>query len=151
MFIFRAIEHYNGMRMGYGMYGRGRGLGMGRGLGRGFGMGMGGGMGLGPNLSASCRWFPQSPRGWLNSPSYSPQMSARASAPDLMGQPNPGMYYPQLPSPMLQQQSFLAQQIPYRSGMAPFGGMGRGRGMGLGGGFGMGYRRRFGQFSGGIY
>jgi len=122
---------------------------MGRGLGGGFGRGMGAGMGLGPNLSASCRWFPQSPRGWWNSPAYSPQMMS--SAPELMGQPNLGMYYPQLPSSMLQQQSFLAQQIPYGSGMGPFGGMGRGMGMGLGGGFGMGYHRRFGQFSSGMY
>lgn len=137
------------IRMGYGMYGRGRGLGMGRGLGGGFGMGMGGGMGLSPNLSASYRSFPESPGGWWNSSAYSSQMMS--SAPDLTGQPNLAMYYPQFPSPMLQQQSFLSQQIPYGSGMGPFGGMGRGMGMGLGGGFGMGYRRRFDQFSGGMY
>jgi hypothetical protein len=69
--------------MGYWGYGRGRGRGVGRGVGRGagYGRGMGQGFGYGsgqgfgsgfwPNLSASCRRFPERPIGWLANPAYS--------------------------------------------------------------------------------
>jgi hypothetical protein len=120
---------------------------MGRGLGGGFGMGMGGGMGLGRSLSSFCRWFPQGPGGWWSSPSYPSQMMP--SPADLVMQPSLGMHPPQPPNFMPQQQSFLTQQIPYKSGMGPF--TGSGMGMGLGRGFGFGYRRRFGQFPSGFY
>lgn len=65
--------------MGYWGFGRGRdrwfgrGAGYGRGMGQGFGYGSGQGFGrgLGPNLSSSCRWFPDRPRGWWANPAYS--------------------------------------------------------------------------------
>jgi hypothetical protein len=63
---------YRGWGRGHGR-GFGRGAGFGRGSGQGFryGLGHGFGMGQGPNLSPSCRRFPDRPRGWWADPAYS--------------------------------------------------------------------------------
>jgi hypothetical protein len=77
--IFCATAQNSEPLMGYRGWGRGRGRGFGRGAGFGRGSGQGFrygsaqgfGMGQGPDLSPSCRRFPDRPRGWWADPAYS--------------------------------------------------------------------------------
>jgi hypothetical protein len=151
----------------------GRGLGMGRGMGRGMGLGLGSGMGLGRNFSPYCRWYPGGSGGPWTNPGFGSQLPT--SSIGMMDQPPfgvtpyssptypmPHQYAPHTAFPQQaafpfftsqQYQTTLPQQLYYGQQMQYGLGAGGGMGMGMGGGMGMGmhYRRRMGQFGGGLY